>query len=46
MSDIFSLFCFRSLNKSTFETRENAFYFTLKAPFVPEIFKFHDIFKF
>ena len=32
--------CLISLEKSAFETRKSAFYFTSKAPFVLEIFKF------
>ena len=44
---------FLSQNKSTYETRKNVFYFTLKALFVLDkiktlelqIFKFHDVIK-
>ena len=40
MSATFLLVCFLSLNESTCQTRENAFYFTSKALFVIEKIKF------
>ena len=40
MPDTFLLNCFVSPKESTFETRKNAIYFTLKALSVFEIFKF------
>ena len=47
------LVCFVCLKESTCETRKNAFYFTSKAPLVPEIINFltfkilkcHDVIK-
>ena len=40
VSTTFVLVCFLSLNESTFQTRENVFYFTSKALFVLEKIKF------
>ena len=40
VSTTFVLVCFLSLNKSTFQTRKNVFYFTSKAIFVLEKIKF------
>ena len=40
MSDIYLLFYFLIIKKSTFETRKNAFHFTAKTNFLLEIFKF------
>ena len=39
-SNTFLQFCFLRLKRSTIETRKNVFYFTSKALFVLEIFKF------
>ena len=40
VSAMFLLVCFICLKESTFETRKNIFYFTLKALFVLEIIRF------
>ena len=40
VSTTFLLVCFVCLKDSTYETRKNVFYFTLKALFVLEITKF------
>ena len=40
VSTTFLLVCFLSLNKSTCQTRKNAFYFTSKALFVLKKIKF------
>ena len=40
VSATFVLVCFLSLNESTFQTKKNVFYFTLKALFVFEKIKF------
>ena len=40
VSATFFLVCFAWLKESTFETRKNVFYFTLKSLFVLEIIRF------